>query len=90
MGDNKKLIITGTTGFIGRPLCEYLSQKGWSITALNRRVMSGPWADCQTFELADPQVPEELFANARAVIHIAGIAHTTGHSAAEYVHGLYW
>lgn len=77
-------LVTGATGFIGRQLCQHLKQCGDRVTALSR---SGtPLADgapTLALDLADQELPDDLFAGIDAVCHLAGIAHREA-GAADY------
>lgn len=80
----KKILITGTTGFIGYRLSAHLNSLGWSVVALNRTSRQGPWQSDYRFDLAAPAIEPEIFSDVQAVIHLAGIAHTSGFTAGEY------
>lgn len=84
MVDKKRILITGATGFLGRPLCASLQQRGWHVTALNRRLQSGPWDQQYAFDLNSPVVDPEVLTGIDAIIHLAGIAHDTGFAQTEY------
>ena len=84
MPNNKRILITGATGFLGRPLCASLQQQGWHITALKRQLEPGPWDQEYLFDLNSPVVDPEVLTDMDAVIHLAGIAHTAGFTQSEY------
>ena len=46
----KRILVTGGTGFIGRRLCQQLSQLGWSITVLSRKPDADVKAICGRVE----------------------------------------
>lgn len=71
-----QIVVTGATGFIGRPLCRQLCSRDHSVTALSRdperarqtlgeRVRSLAWSENETGW-------QEAVQNADAVIHLAG------------------
>ncbi|TKB65034.1 MAG: TIGR01777 family protein [Nitrospira sp.] len=71
-----QIVVTGGTGFIGRPLCTALCQEGHRVTLLTRRI--------ETQRSCDPTITaiewngrkggtwEHCLENADAVIHLAG------------------
>ena len=64
-----RIVVTGTTGFVGRALCPVLAARGHEVAALER----GATGDLTTF--ADwPRV----LSGADAVVHLAAIAHRRG------------
>jgi len=74
-----KIVVTGATGFIGRPLCKQLVSSGHEITALSRDVaraalVLGPGVSCLPW--SGPQAIEAEWraavCSADAVIHLAG------------------
>jgi|SRR5579884_49495 len=72
-----KVVVTGATGFIGRPVCKTLMQAGHTVTALTRdperaRTTLGPQASCLAWgENAAPEWKQAV-AEADAVVHLAG------------------
>lgn len=81
---HKHILITGATGFLGKPLCTALQQNGYQVTAVNRSLQPGPWDQQYVFDLQSPRIDPELLSGIDTVIHLAGIAHDTGFSQAEY------
>jgi nucleoside-diphosphate-sugar epimerase len=83
-----KVLVTGASGTIGRPLAEALAAHGHDVQA----AMRNPGA--QTFpagvevvrlpDLAAPVDWQPLLAGVEAVVHLAGIAHTGSRSEAMY------
>jgi uncharacterized protein (TIGR01777 family) len=72
-----KVIVTGVTGFIGRPLVEALLQRGDQVVTLTRnpgRALSRLPIDVQTLEWRPPELGPwtEAFTRADAVINLAG------------------
>ncbi len=48
--DRRRIVVTGATGFIGKPLCEHLRARGDEVIALSRGTgadleLQGPWMD---------------------------------------------
>lgn len=84
MSDKKCILITGATGFLGKPFCASLQHRGWHVTALNRCLQPGPWDRQYAFDLNSPVVDPEVLAGVDAIIHLAGIAHDTGFTQTEY------
>ncbi len=71
----KRILVTGASGFVGRPLCQSIQEKGIRVIALNRSTHSGPWDDEIVADIT------ELTFNTRleqcdAAIHLAGITHS--------------
>jgi len=68
---NKKIAITGASGFIGNHLKNYLREKGYPVIALLRRNENGD-ADIRNFNLEAPQtITTSLFENIETIIHCA-------------------
>jgi len=71
-----RCLVTGATGFVGRRLCQQLTDQGDSVVALSRS--GAPLAggtSTQALDLAvhDPELA--LFTGVEVVFHLAGIAH---------------
>src|SRR2546423_766749 len=74
-----KIVVTGATGFLGRPLCAELVGQGHAVTALSRdavraRSVLPPTVECLTWDQeAGRDGPWELaVAASDVVIHLAG------------------
>lgn len=74
-----KIVVTGATGFLGRPLCSLLLAQGHEVTALSRNAdhaatLLEPAIECLTWSVGSaPGAPwETAVAYADAVIHLAG------------------
>lgn len=69
--NNKKIIITGASGFVGTNLTKFLEEKKHSVQPLSLRA---------------PQWKENINQSANAIIHLAGKAHDTSNTsdAKEY------
>jgi UDP-glucose 4-epimerase len=75
----KKLLLTGTAGFLGRTITRYFSQKGWQILGIDRVANeNAPLADLKeyvTINLPNPQLSELLQTwQPDVCIHAAGRA----------------
>lgn len=78
MSKLKKCLVTGASGFIGKPFCVYLKNQGVFVRALFRNPTSGPWDEQVIHDLADPErysIPETIFDSIDTVFHLAGVAH---------------
>ncbi|MGE0614386.1 MAG: TIGR01777 family oxidoreductase [Bacteriovoracia bacterium] len=66
-----KILLTGATGFVGRPLCEYLKARGHDLVVLTR---SGKAAIGRAvrWDYTRGPVPAEALRDVDAVIHLAG------------------
>lgn len=69
-----KILVTGSTGFIGRRLCEFLSEKNCNVIGCGRKPTKGPWSDFLAFDLID-NAPVVLPHDIEHVFHLAGKAH---------------
>jgi UDP-glucose 4-epimerase len=87
-GQAVKVLVTGASGVIGRPLTAALAETGFAVRAAARnRVQSFP-ENVEAVALPDLAGPADwspLLSGMDAVVHLAGIAHIgTDFSAAEY------
>jgi len=79
-----KCLVTGATGFIGKPLCLQLVQRGYAVTALSRSGDALPdGAPTVALDLAQGPPGADLLAGVDVVYHLAGIAHRRA-PAADY------
>ena len=62
----RSVLITGSSGFVGKNLTKYLTKKKINILQLNRKSTDCNWENI--FEIGIPK-------NVKAVIHLAGKAH---------------
>ncbi len=74
-----KIVVTGATGFLGRPLCAEFLKLGHTVTALSRnaehaRALLGPPVQCLTWDgaAAGDSAWWEAVQMADAVVHLAG------------------
>lgn len=73
MNDNKTLLLTGATGFIGNELLHYFRALGWKIVALVRKepAKKTPGVVYQHFDLVSPRLHNETFEEIDVFIHAA-------------------
>lgn len=71
-----KILVTGSTGFIGRALVAELTTHGYEVVPLSR-TQNG-------FEKANYVKQVEQIESAHAVVHLAGVAHRHGVDQSEY------
>jgi len=77
---DKKILITGATGFIGRHLCNYLLDYGFSVRALVRDKNSTAHEfnqGCEQYvgDILDSKFLLDACENIDAIVHLAGSAH---------------
>jgi nucleoside-diphosphate-sugar epimerase len=74
-----RVLLTGATGFVGRPLVAHLAATGYGVRAVVRRSPSPPLpADIEVTLQGDLDEPTDWELQLRAVdavVHLAGIAH---------------
>jgi nucleoside-diphosphate-sugar epimerase len=76
---NRQILVTGATGFIGRPLCSALARAGLSVRALcraPRQEFDSPgvaWQCCR--DLATVEQWQPILGGIDTIIHLAGRAH---------------
>jgi UDP-glucose 4-epimerase len=79
------VLVTGASGFVGRPLVAALARAGYDVVAASRRPLSG--ADKKIHPVRLPDLAgavdwESLLANVSHVVHLAAVAHR-GSAAAD-------
>lgn len=78
----RKVLITGASGFIGRPLVSALAKEGWDVRAAGRELSSVPSAAgverAVLPDLAKPVDWSPLLQGVTHVVHLAGLAHAPG------------
>ena len=84
-----KVLVTGASGTIGRPLATAFAKAGHGVRAAARNPQAlGFAAGIESVHLGDLAAPIDwmpLLADIDAVVHLAGIAHTgTQFTAAQY------
>ena len=84
------VLVTGATGFVGRPLVRHLASAGWSVVAGAREAERLAWpagvAGRAIADLAHPIDWAPLLEGVTHIVHLAGLAHATADvPAARYV-----
>lgn len=94
VGNAKKALVTGASGFIGRALCLELTNQGWVVMAMLRRPQAGPWRHVLEGDLGRDEIDPRDLEGVDTIFHLAGKAHTRAKDAAEnaeyeavHVHG---
>lgn len=76
--DEKIVLVTGASGFVGRRLCELLDERGWQVRAAVRKAAGLRLHRGQVVEAGDLQEQKNfqaLLAGCQFVVHLAGRAH---------------
>ncbi|MGO4383508.1 NAD-dependent epimerase/dehydratase family protein [Specibacter sp. RAF43] len=73
----RRVLVTGTSGFLGHAVAQLLFDTGYQVRTLQRRAMAEPWASVQG-SVADPDVAAAAVAGVDAVIHLAAKVSFTG------------
>jgi nucleoside-diphosphate-sugar epimerase len=68
-------MVTGASGFIGRPLCAFLQRKGCKVRALLRRETEGPWDETVICKLGYDSLPARSMQDVDTVFHLAAMVH---------------
>ena len=74
----QSILVTGSTGFIGRPLCRALLDAGASLRGASRLGGTHPVHGVERVQVSDPldrQAVRAAVAGMDAVIHLAGRVH---------------
>ena len=86
----RNFLVTGASGFIGRVLCQKLSEQGGAqVRAGMRQVADGPWHETALLDLASGTLPVDAVAGVDTIFHLAGKAHAlseTQQDEKEYFH----
>ena len=77
----KRIAVTGATGFVGSHLVAALAARGWTLRLLVRRwsplpPLAGVEAEIVWGDLGDENALRQFVAGVDAVIHAAGLSHT--------------
>lgn len=74
------VLVTGSDGFIGRHLVPYLAAQGYNVIAASRRVLNFDSPNVTAASIPDLSSPfdwQPLLKQCDAVVHLAGIAHSS-------------
>jgi nucleoside-diphosphate-sugar epimerase len=74
----KTALVTGASGFIGRPLCGKLAAGSVRVLALARRPCSGSWDAFFPCDLASEPIPADALQGVDTVFHLASRVHELG------------
>ncbi len=96
MLSGKKVLITGATGLIARPIAELLSSRNqvWALSIFNeaeapgRAALEAHGVHCLPWDMAQQPIPEEIPADITHVLHTAMLRETDSYDAAIDVNGL--
>lgn len=69
---NKKVLITGATGFIAQRLISALHSKGYALNTLSRKRISDSRFSSYTWDIETQQIEEAAFIDVGIIIHLAG------------------
>ena len=78
---NKRVLITGASGFVGRALTASLLAQGFDVVTLSRSPMPGNLAERVTHvaaDLLDAVALEKAMQGVSVVLHLASVAHVYG------------
>ncbi|MET4003958.1 nucleoside-diphosphate-sugar epimerase [Arthrobacter sp. UYCu511] len=73
----RKVLVTGTSGMLGRAVAQLLHERGYLVRSLQRRAVQAPWESIQG-SIADPDVAARAVAGMDAVVHLAAKVSFTG------------
>jgi nucleoside-diphosphate-sugar epimerase len=79
--DIGRVLVTGSSGFIGGRLIEALRRDGVRVVGMRRSAPAAPDRDCVVADLRDRAGLEQACAGIDAVVHCAGHAHAFGREA---------
>jgi 2-alkyl-3-oxoalkanoate reductase len=72
-----RVLVTGTSGLLGRAVAQLLADKGWHVRTLQRRAVESPWESVQG-SVADPDAVAAAVDGVDAVVHLAAKVSFTG------------
>ena len=75
------VIVTGSSGFIGKKLCIALSLKGYKVLQIQRTISDSP--NVINLDLSEELIPDSICKKTRFIFHLAGLAHDTAYSSNE-------
>ncbi|NVM94800.1 NAD-dependent epimerase/dehydratase family protein [Arthrobacter wenxiniae] len=65
-----RVLVTGTSGLLGRAVAQLLHDRGYTVRSLQRSVVHDPWESVRG-SVADPDVAARAVAGVGAVVHLA-------------------
>jgi len=76
--ETKRVLVTGASGFIGKPLVATLIRTGYAVRVATRRSVSFPISVDEVIipDLANPVEWKPILRGIDIVVHLAGLAHT--------------
>jgi len=83
MNGTGRVLVTGAGGFLGRPLCSLLKQKGYEVHAVDIHDSDGPWDKLTVVDLTLPGICDGLCDGVEAVFHLAAKTHAVSRSPNE-------
>lgn len=88
---NTPILITGTTGFLGNPMANYLHEKGLEVVGLQRRETNSMFPTIAIPDFFDAPALEAAFqkTKAKTIIHCAARAHRTNDKKNHETRALY-
>ncbi|MDJ0316198.1 NAD-dependent epimerase/dehydratase family protein [Arthrobacter antibioticus] len=73
----RRVLVTGTSGLLGRAVATLLHERGFGVRTLQRRAVQAPWESMQG-SVVDPDVGARAVAGMDAVVHLAAKVSFTG------------
>ncbi len=73
----RRVLVTGSSGLLGRAVAQLLHDRGWVVRTLQRSVVHDPWDSVQG-SVADPDDAAHAVAGVDAVVHLAAKVSVTG------------
>lgn len=83
------VLVTGANGYLGRALCPFLIESGYSVTTLTRQPWPLSGAKNHSAAFDDSAALRTYLQRQDVVIHLAALAHQPG-QATEAMRNLYW